>query len=638
MIRPSRFFWRIFLAQVSVLALVLLVCLGLVVSDRERTALSALDARLDAQARTAAEFWPAIASLTGNRAEADGVARRLALAGGGTLRVTFLAGDGRVLADSAAQPSTDNHADRPEVRGALERGSARSRRWSHTMSGHWRYSAVRIGAEGEAAGVARASLPQEEYDAAAAAEFRSTGLIFALAWGIGALVALGLSRLLSVPLRRLVRLARRQDAASARSLGEVDEVDVLAESLTGLREELTVTEALLEHQRVTFELLMAQLRDGVIVADARGRIALINPAAMQLLDLTTTAAGGAGVFQGKPIEACIPLLELQGMLRTNEAGSEDDGVEGSPDGDRRVELRRRGGSVVLLARSSPIRLRGTPAEGGEDQVGRLLILTDVTELARTVQVRSDFVANASHELRTPLAAIRMASEMLRSVDAASEPEELRRCLEVIDRHTAWLEELVRDLLDLSKLESPMARFQPRIIEVERFVSELAERFTATIQRKGLHFRVDGSGGPRRIAVNPSLLRMVLDNLVDNALKFTPPQGRVTVAWRSVDRQVVFEVADTGCGIPIEDQARVFERFYQVERARSGAREDMPRGTGLGLSIVRHAVAAMRGQIELHSVLGRGTRMQVSLPQGLKPIEEAEGLQDSVDAAGAAGSQ
>ncbi|MCG3129509.1 MAG: Adaptive-response sensory-kinase SasA [Phycisphaerae bacterium] len=638
MIRPSRFFWRIFLAQVSVLALVLLVCLGLVVSDRERAALSALDAWLDAQARTAGEFWPTIASLAGNRAEADRAARRLALAGGGRLRVTFIAADGTVLADSAAQPATDNHADRPEVRGALERGSARSRRWSHTMSEHWRYSAFRIGIAPEASGVARASLPQEEYDAAAAAALRSTGLIFALAWVVGALIALGLSRLLSVPLRRLVRLARRQEAPSARSPAYADEVDALAESLTRMREELTVTEALLEHHRGTFELLMAQLRDGVVVADARGRIVLINPAAMQLLDLTTTAGGGAGVFQGKPIEACIPLLELQGMLRTNESGGEGDGVEGASGGDRRVELRRRGGSVVLLARSSPIRLLGAAAEGGEDQVGRLLILTDVTELARTVQVRSDFVANASHELRTPLAAIRMASEMLRSVDAASEPEELRRCLEVIDRHTAWLEELVRDLLDLSKLESPMARFQPRIIEVERFVSELAERFAATIERKGLTFRVDGSGGPRRITVNPSLLRMVLDNLVDNALKFTPPGGRVTVLWRTAERQVIFEVVDTGCGVPIEDQARVFERFYQVERARSGAGEDMPRGTGLGLSIVRHAVAAMRGQIELHSVLGRGTRMQVSLPQGLRPLEEAEDIQDSFDAAGAAGSQ
>jgi signal transduction histidine kinase len=263
-----------------------------------------------------------------------------------------------------------------------------------------------------------------------------------------------------------------------------------------------------------------------------------------------------------------------------------------------------------LARASQLVLAERQEDGGTP-VGRVVMLSDITELQRTIQMRTDFVANASHELRTPLSTIRAAVETMRSMDLSTEQPAAQQFLAKIDRQSARLQQMVVDLLDLSRIESPTERFEPEAVESRRVLHDLYGRFAESLERKQLHWETGVSPEDTvTVNVNPHLLRLVLDNLVDNAIKFTEPDGQIRVNIRLVNGRAEFEVCDTGCGIPAKDQERVFERFYQVQRSRSGPE----RGTGLGLSIVRHAVGAMRGSVALSSAPGEGTTVKVSVPQ------------------------
>jgi signal transduction histidine kinase len=249
-------------------------------------------------------------------------------------------------------------------------------------------------------------------------------------------------------------------------------------------------------------------------------------------------------------------------------------------------------------------------------LGRMVVLTDITDLSRMVRVKTDFAANASHELRTPLSAIRGALETLMTLDWAKDQESARRFLGMIDRQSSRMLQMVSDLLDLSRIESSPGQFKPQELNLSTVLDELRSRFSERLAEKNLQWSVDLPQEIESITVSPHLLRAVLDNLVDNAIKFTDPGGRVSVTCRQAAGEVgegaavSIAVEDTGCGIAEDEQERVFERFYQVEKARSGP----DRGTGLGLSIVRHAVGAMNGTVTLRSRLGEGTCVTVTIPR------------------------
>lgn len=246
--------------------------------------------------------------------------------------------------------------------------------------------------------------------------------------------------------------------------------------------------------------------------------------------------------------------------------------------------------------------------------GRLLVLTDVTELTRTLQMKADFAANASHELRTPLAAIRAAVETMATIELGEDPGSAVQFLSVIDRHSSRLEALVADLLDLSRLEQPAATFEKTPLRLKEVLRDVHRRFADRLTDKRLDWRCDVELPSDAVRTSRHLLRLILDNLVDNAIKFTDEGGSIAITCRPANGGIAVTVADTGCGIPPDEHDRVFERFYQVERARSGTM----RGTGLGLSIVRHAVSVMGGTIQLDSQVGKGTRMTFTIPPPPSP--------------------
>ncbi|MCL2641342.1 MAG: ATP-binding protein, partial [Phycisphaerales bacterium] len=241
--------------------------------------------------------------------------------------------------------------------------------------------------------------------------------------------------------------------------------------------------------------------------------------------------------------------------------------------------------------------------------GTLLLLRDVTEIARTFQIKTDFVANASHELRTPLASIRAAVETIQSSEDLPQDETFRRCVEIIDSHALRLQLIITDLLDLSRTEDPRAVVRADMIDLSRLCELVTSMYTALAAEKRIPLQTELAPDARHIRGDERLLTLTLKNLIDNALKFTFT-GTITIRSRLDENNVILEVHDTGCGIPPEDQQRVFERFYTVNRSRGGA----DRGTGLGLAIVKHSVAAMGGHVTLISELNKGTTIRCSFPQ------------------------
>jgi two-component system phosphate regulon sensor histidine kinase PhoR len=251
------------------------------------------------------------------------------------------------------------------------------------------------------------------------------------------------------------------------------------------------------------------------------------------------------------------------------------------------------------------------AQDGSGTGGAVVIVHDVTERRRLDQVRKEFVTNVSHELKTPVTAIRGLAETLLEEDL--EPDEQKRFLGLIDREARRLEQLVKDLLDLSRLESHSVSLHRVVVDLAAMAGEVVQDFAYVAEKSGSHLYLYHEGDCRA-EVDPGRVRQVLGNLIDNAIKYTPAGGRIEVSVRGGNREVVIEVADTGVGIPPEDLDRVFERFYRVDKARARSTG----GTGLGLAIVKHVVQLHGGRVGVESELGKGSRFSVAFPRTWPP--------------------
>ncbi len=247
---------------------------------------------------------------------------------------------------------------------------------------------------------------------------------------------------------------------------------------------------------------------------------------------------------------------------------------------------------------------------GEPSPGMVLVFHDVTELRRLERLRQDFVANVSHELKTPLTAIKAFAETLLG-GAINDPEHNLKFVQRIESQTLRLEQLIVDLLSLARVEAGQEQFDIVPLDVSASVAERVAAHTPLAEAKRIQLVVQPAADIVLALADEEGLREIIDNLVDNAVKYTPDDGRVTIRWRREESQVVLEVEDTGIGISPKDCERVFERFYRVDKARSRELG----GTGLGLSIVKHLVQAFGGSVAVTSQLGKGSTFTVRLPQG-----------------------
>jgi two-component system phosphate regulon sensor histidine kinase PhoR len=331
--------------------------------------------------------------------------------------------------------------------------------------------------------------------------------------------------------------------------------------------------------------LVDAMVEGVLASDERGRIVTANPAARRLLGYDETES----------------MPNLPSLFRVKAAREVVDAtVRGDAVQDRELDLNGR----TILVNSRPL-----PAGGA------VLVLHDVSELRRLETVRRDFVANVSHELKTPLAAMRGLVDTLVD-DEAMAPEVRQRFLGKLGDQVRRLADLATDLLHLSRAESEPTSAR-EAVDLDGAGAAAVERFAAAARAKGVAL-VHGDGGSVLGWCDPTALEQIVDNLVDNAIKYTPAGGRVDLRAGRDGERVHFEVVDTGIGIEPSEQARVFERFYRVDKARS---RDVP-GTGLGLSIVKHLVDGHGGSVELESWPGRGSTFRVLLPRSEAPAPRA----------------
>ncbi len=512
------------------------------------------------------------------------------------LRVTVIASDGTVLADSdvavADLPRLDNHAGRPEVRAALTGHVGRGLRTSVTVNRPLFYAALPIDDGARVIGVLRLAIPLSVITSSYR-DLHRVMLLGGLA-ALAAALAIGIfvARRVTRPVVEMEAVAQRMsggDFAVHAPVRSPDEIGVLGRALNGLAARLRDKVQDLEAEQAKARAILESMVEGVIAVDDHDHVIVMNERARAIFQL------GTAPVERKPFLEVIRNVDLHRVFHEGRAGIGSQLV--------RRELRLSTPvERVLEVHAAPLRL-------ADAEVGVVMVLHDVTELRRLEQVRTEFVANVSHELRTPLTAIQGYLETLLG-GALEEGEHARKFLEIAFRHTERLGRLVNDLTDLSNIE--LGRVSLRLESTpldEVFDSVLAMiRPRAENGQVGLSAELPPDLAPVR--ADRDRLAQILINLVDNGVKFTPAGGRVTVSARaSGPGMVEVLVTDTGVGIPRADLPRITERFYRVDRTRSRELG----GTGLGLAIVKHLVLAHGGELRIDSEPGRGTVARFTLP-------------------------
>lgn len=392
------------------------------------------------------------------------------------------------------------------------------------------------------------------------------------------------------------------EAARSLSLPELDapedEVTRLRQTLVQLGERMTTQVKDAAKNARNLQSVLDTLADPVVATDQADEVLLCNAAAERFF------GAKRGTLTGRPLRGLITRREIVDLHTQAHAGH---------NGSARVTMTTDAGPRVFDVAAAPM-----PNAWGTGVFGVLLVLRDITGLAQAVRMQSDFVANASHELRTPIAAIKAAVETLEA--AADDPPMRDRLMITIETHATRLEELVRDLMDLSRLETPDLPIDPEPIAWGELVASMHQLFDPLAANRHLTLDLSWELNCAGFVADRRLVGLILRNFIDNAVKFAADGTTITATIRrtsdSPSAPVRLTVTDRGQGIPLAHQDRVWERFYQVDGARTGF--SSRRGTGLGLAIVRHAVTAMGGDVGLTSVWGEGTTIWADLPWRTQP--------------------
>jgi two-component system, OmpR family, phosphate regulon sensor histidine kinase PhoR len=511
------------------------------------------------------------------------------------IRVTVILPDGLVIGDSYEAPGKmENHAGRPEIREALEGAIGNSTRFSKTLHQNMMYVALPLTVGGRIQAVTRISLPLTAIEH----EIRSLQGRLLLGGLIIAIIASGLclfvSRRISRPIENMTSVAERfarGDLQYRLDVPDTAEFASLANALNQMAVQLQGRIETVINQRNEYEAVLASMAEGVIALDMDERILGVNAAAMKMLHL------GSAKIKDRFIIEAIRNPDVYGFIIEALAS----GV--SREGD--VTLHSHGEQIMHI-QCTPLR------DAGDQRIGTLVVLNDVTRLRTLDMVRREFVANVSHEIKTPLTAIRGFVETLLQGPAESE-EERHKFLQIIKKHAERLGAIIEDLLSLARLEQKdgvdTERFKPR--ELEELIETAVQLIKTKADEKHIGIEVEGGKG-LRARVDGTLMEQAIVNLLDNAVKYSPEKSKVVVAVSLTGKDLSIRISDQGPGISNQHLPRLFERFYRVDRSRSRKLG----GTGLGLAIVKHICQVHGGRVSVESELGRGSAFTIRLPKEL----------------------
>lgn len=596
----ARLFWKLGLTYLGLL-LVVLLAVGLYSSYvLRRDFIRSADNQLASLLSLAEARLPAFDDPTQLREWTEWVARSGA-------RVTVVDGAGVVVADSDQDLKTDaSQVAQPEIQQALASGSGRSVRRSAAEGSVLVYHAVKwSGADGRVF-VIRMSMPLAEVNSSVDELQRKVVGASLLILLLGGAASLIYFRRLAGRIERLTEFSHRIAEGDFRALpaeGPRDELSALALALNETAVRLNKSIQSLSGERNRSSAILRSMVEGVAVIDSRERLVFANRAFSESLSLNPAQIEGRAVIE---VVRNSDLVTLIRRALTGEEGLRTDISVGL--------IQQRTFSVS----AAPVQaMEGSAADAGSAELtsvsarekpsGAVVVLHDVTELRRLERVRQDFVANVSHEFKTPLTAIQGFAETLLA-GALEDPEHNRRFLEIIRDHATRLAALTNDLLKLARIEAGQLEVDLGSVNLLELVERSAETSVMKAMQKQIAFQTDVPPDLPSAKGDASLLREVLQNLLDNAIQYTPSGGRITVSARADDREAVITVEDTGIGIPVVDQERIFERFYRVDAARS--RE--AGGTGLGLSIAKHIIEVHGGRLWVESEVGHGSKFSFSL--------------------------
>jgi len=577
---------RIALAYVALVA-VALVTLAVYLNRSEQDRLhDRVVGDMTGEARLVALAVGSLLTEGAPAAEVDAAAKRLGQQIG--RGVTIVGSDGRALGDSDASPaSLGDVSQRPEVVRALAGGVGTGSGYSQSLRADVTYVAVPIVSGQDSVGVARVSRPSSELSVSLWDVAPTLLVTWLVAAGAAVLVALVIAGTATRPLGRLAQAARR---LAGGQLGErvssaaTAEVADLADAFNAMAASLLGTISRLAEERQRLESLLASSADAVVAVDRDGVVTFTNAAAEALFHTGRAEAVGR------------PFLHVVRDHELSELAS------------RCVKLAERGLQVIAYGPEQRwLQASAVPIESGGDWAG-LIILHDLSEVRRLDTVRRDFITNVSHELRTPLAGIKASAETLKE-GALHDPEAAAEFVRHIENETDRLAQMVEELLELSRIESGAAPLRMGVVPVAPLVERSVQRFEPQAERAGIHLGAElGDGEGLAVQGDEDRLAQALANLLHNAIKFTPAGGQITVSAEARDGEVAIAVRDTGIGISIGDQKRIFERFYKAAEARGRP------GSGLGLAIVKHIVQAHGGRATVESQPGQGSTFTVVLPR------------------------
>ena len=486
-------------------------------------------------------------------------------------RVTWIAADGTVKYDNRSDPKTmENHADRQEVREAMENDSGTSVRRSSTLSEHTMYYAKRL-SDGT---VLRLSMSQRSVLFLMGGMLSPLVFIFLAACLLAGVLSYRVSKKIVKPLSKI-------DLKHPEQVETYDELSPFLQRIAAQNREIDARMAEIRKQQQEFSMITENMSEGLFVVDRNYQILSYNKSAMQIFGMD-------------------PRQEHENLLAVNRSEGFRNAVDSALKGrhtQENLELNGRVYQIIANAVCQP--------DFAEDMVGAVILVLDVTEKEAQEQYRREFTANVSHELKTPLTSISGIAEIIRN--GIVKPEDIPHFAGKIYDESQRLITLIGDIIKLSRLDENQVPMERETVDMLEMARDVVQQLSSVARKSGVTLVANGSHGQVQ-GVRQVLGEMVY-NLCENAVKYNRAGGRVWVDVQQVADHVVLRVKDTGIGIPAAEQGRIFERFYRVDKSHSKA----VGGTGLGLSIVKHGAALHHATISVSSEPEQGTEITLTFP-------------------------
>ena len=509
-------------------------------------------------------------------------------------RVTLIDARGKVFADSEKDVTQmENHSNRPEVQEARLKGSGKSVRSSSSLNIDMLYVAVTIRNGEKINGYVRLARPLHDVQKVIQKMYESILGASAIAVIVSLLIALFISYRLAEPIRAMERFTeklRQGEPVGAILLNTADETKKLADNINFLVEELKDKIRIANEEKSKLMTALTSMTEGVLIINAQGLIEFVSPVLGDMLSVRYE-----DVF-GKTLMEAFRSAELQKIL---------------------TEFKRTGENITReitldMAEAVILNVSVSAVHGYPQEDKTMIVFHDVTRLKKLEKVKEDFVANVTHEIRTPLTAIIGYLETIKN-GAIGNIDETKKFVDIILNQAERLNRLVEDLLTLSHIELKELKFNFENVSINAAITNVISLVEAKAKEKKITIHNNVRENFPMIRADKDKLTQIFVNILDNAVKFTPESGRITIVAKEADACAAVSISDTGIGVPRDELQRLGERFYRVDRSRS---RDLG-GTGLGLSIVKHLMIAHGGRMEIESELGRGTTVSLLFPLAKK---------------------